>query len=254
MDVVKDILKRYDLFYESLNQRRPKLRFGKVVGISTIASQFYCEKAVELDILHQTPPTKIMQRGTAGHEAVSAAAKPVSHEEAIQSAVELKEKPSCLYEFKIAWIYKDVPIVGLVDEAWFNGGNLVYLLERKFSNNLNIYSSYHIQAQLYCLGISEMGFATEKANYRINVFNRSCADCMELKFNSCPIFTPNISNHKCDKGSCVAFVYPFDKNIVLDDLDWATGYWLGKREAIPTSIAAKCKVCRHKTICEHSII
>jgi len=51
------------------------------------------------------------------------------------------------------------------------------VVERKFSNSLKIYSPYHVQAQLYCLGLGEMGFNNTDTLYRIMVFKRSCYEC-----------------------------------------------------------------------------
>ena len=51
--------------------------------------------------------------------------------------------------------------VNIGDGAWFREGDVDLVVERKFSNNLAVYSPYHVQTQLYCLGLGEMGFNNE---------------------------------------------------------------------------------------------
>ena len=34
---------------------------------------------------------------------------------------------------------------------------------------------------------------------------------------------------------------------------WAIDFWQGKRDAIPTKVQAKCRVCQHKGLCEFSL-
>lgn len=106
-----------------------------------------------------------MIKEEAGHEAASTIGIPVSKEEAIKEAVLERGETIFYCEFNIAWVHKGIPIRGRVDEAWFRGGRVELVAERKFSNNLSVYSPYHVQAQLYCLGLGEMGFYTSSTSY-----------------------------------------------------------------------------------------
>jgi len=253
MDIASEILSKYTTVMNRLYESKSKLMFGRSsISISSIAQQYYCEKSIELNHEHPLPPTKKMEQGTAGHESVTTLAKPVSKEESFKEAIIEREKPVCIYEFGIAWEHKGIPIIGLVDEAWFREGNVDLVVERKFSNSLKIYSPYHVQAQLYCLGLGEMGFNNSDTQYKIMVFKRGCVDCPELGDRSCFIFN-EVSSFKCDRGEGIAFTYPFDKDNILKDLDWAIDFWQGKRDAIPTRIKAKCKVCQHNGLCEFSL-
>ena len=253
MDIASDILSKYNTVMNRLYESKNKLRFGRsAISISSIAQQYYCEKAVELNHEHPLPPTKKMKQGEAGHESVTTLAKPVSKEESFKEALVQREKPICIYEFGIAWEHKGIPIIGLVDEAWFREGNVELVVERKFSNSLKIYSPYHVQAQLYCLGLGEMGFDNSDTWYKIMVFRRDCADCLELELRSCNIFN-NLKSYQCDKGESITYTYEFDRQGIIKDLDWAMDFWQGNRDAIPTKVQAKCKVCQHKGLCEFSL-
>jgi CRISPR/Cas system-associated exonuclease Cas4 (RecB family) len=252
MGIEKDILSRYRSLYDNLPAKRGgHLRFGNsLLRVSDIASQYYCEKKLQLRYEYPLPPTQRMIDGEAGHEAVTSLAEPLTREEAIEAAVEEREKPICLYEFNIGWKHKDVPIIGKVDEAWFRGGNVDLVVERKFSNSLKVYNPYHIQAQLYCLGLGEMGFNNGNTKYRIMVFKRSCYECHKLVDNSCPIFELGRAQFQCDMGVTRAYLYVFDKTTITRDLDWALEYWLCQRDAIPSQNKAKCKACEYNEICK----
>ena len=253
MDIAGEILNRYTEVMNRLLKSKGELRFGRsAISISSIAQQYYCEKALELSHEHPLPPTEKMKQGEAGHESITTLAEPVSKEECFKEAVVAREKPVCIYELGITWEHEGVPIIGKVDEAWFREGNVEMVVERKFSNSLKIYSPYHVQAQLYCLGLGEMGFDNSSTLYRIMVFKRDCTDCPRLEDKSCSIFN-GLRSYQCDKGEGMMYTYEFDKGNIVKDLDWAIEFWLKKRDAIPTKVTAKCKVCQHKGLCEFSL-
>ena len=250
MDIANDIQRKYDDIFNNLPNGKGNLRFGRrTLSVSSIAKQFYCEKSLEMDYEHPLPPTERMQKGEEGHESITALAKPVSREESIKEALVKREKPLCIYEFGIAWKHESIPIIGHIDEAWFREGNVDLVVERKFSNRLSIYSPYHVQTQLYCLGLGEMGFNNSDTQYKIMVFKRSCYDCPKLAPGTCPIFVDDTADFQCDKGECIRFIYQFDKAKIVKDLNWAIDFWLGRREAIPTKVKAKCIACQHKELC-----
>ena len=256
MELAGEILTKYLSIFDGLPPvGEGDLRFGEsLVKISTIALQYYCEKKLELQHQYPMPPTVRMQQGEAGHELVTAKAAPLTREEAVETALEEREKPTCIYEFNVGWIHNGIPIIGRVDEAWFRGGNVDLVVERKFSNSLRIYNPYHIQAQLYCLSLEGMGFNTDSTVYRIMVFKRTCYECEKLVDSSCDIFNLETKNYRCEQGEAMAFNYPFEKAEIIKELDWALGYWIKEREAIPTQNKAKCRVCDYKEVCENSLM
>ena len=73
MDVEKDILSKYYSIFDGLPRKgEGELRFGlSLVRISDIASQYYCEKKIELQQEHPLPPSEKMIKGEAGHESVT---------------------------------------------------------------------------------------------------------------------------------------------------------------------------------------
>jgi hypothetical protein len=210
LDIASEITGKYQAIFDSLPKGKGNLRFGRnIVSVSLIAKQYYCEKTLELDFEHPAPPTEIMQKGKEGHDSVTALAEPVAKEKAVADAVKKREKPVCIYEFGVAWKHEGVPIIGHVDEAWFRGGGVDLVVERKFSDSLQVYSGYHIQAQLYCLGLGEMGFNNSSAEYNIMVFKRKCYECPKLAENTCPILVPEleIDSYQCENGRVHSYLY-----------------------------------------------
>lgn len=253
MDIAEQIIKKYDEVFNELPEKgKGSLRYGRsMLSVSNITQQFYCEQQLDLASEFPIPPTEQMIKGEAGHEAAAALGIPVSKEEAIKKAVAEREEAIFFCELDLAWVYKDIPIIGRVDEAWFRGGNVDLVVERKFSNTLKIYNPYHVQAQLYCLGLGEMGFNNESTNYRIIVLKRSCHECKKLMDRACPIFAADEAEYNCDEGGAKSFTYPFNRNIIIKDLDWAIDFWLNRRKAVPTGVQAKCRVCEYSGICEY---
>ena len=255
MDIAEEILRRYEEVFGNLPDKgMGKLRFGRsMLSVSNIAEQYYCEQKLDMESEIPMPPTEEMKTGGAAHEAAATIGLEISKEQSIADAVKEREEAIFICEFKIAWIHKGIPIIGMVDEAWFRGGNVDLVVERKFSNTLSVYSPYHIQAQLYCLGLGEMGFNNESTDYRIIIFKRSCHGCEKLIDRSCPIFAFDKTDFVCDRGDTKAFTYPFEKEKIIGDLDWALAFWLNKRSAVPTKNPAKCRVCEYSQMCKSSL-
>lgn len=251
--LASQILTRYREVYRASRHAEP-LRYGRrTVAVSTIAQQFYCEKAVQFSIERPLAPTRSMRDGVTGHEAVSALGVTMTQQEAIEAAVVPRAEPVCVYEFRIGWHHASgVAILGLVDEAWFRDGHVDIVAERKFSNSSLIHAPYHIQAGLYCLGLGEMGFNTDHSHYRITVFTRQCHDCALLASGDCPTIATAADNYTCDHGASTSRTFPFDRDGVSRDLEWALKWWSGEREAQATQHASWCRSCRYRKICDES--
>jgi hypothetical protein len=245
------ILDRYRQVYRSSREGESLLRYGRrTIPVSTIAQQFYCEKAVQYSIERPRAPTPEMLSGIAGHEAVATLGVTMTPDEAVVEAVATREKPLCIYEFRIGWCHDGVTILGFVDEAWFRGGSVELVAERKFSGRLDFQKPYHVQASLYCLGLGEMGFNTDRCRYRISVFRRECHDCSDIRTGTCPGVALEAQDFNCGCGACVSEEFAFDRDGTLCDLNWALGFWTWEREAEPTAHVSRCRFCRYRRLCE----
>jgi len=249
----QEILERYREAVRASRENEPVLRYGRrTLAVSTIAQQFYCEKAVQFSIERPFAPTAAMQSGTIGHEAVAALGVAMTAEEAVAAATVERIQPLCVYEFKIGWRYNGVTILGFVDEAWFRAGNVVLVAERKFSGSLGIYMPYHVQAGLYCLGLGEMGFGTDSTRYRVSVFKRECHRCEHLAGGDCLLLSGEAGQQECAQGAGISQEFPIKGEQTVRNLDWAMGFWTGEREAEPTTSPGRCRSCRYRRVCDSS--
>ncbi len=247
------ILEHYREVLRRSRESECQLRFGRrTVQVSAIAQQYYCEMALHLSMIRPKRPTAAMRSGTAGHEAVAALGVPMTQEESVIQAVIEREKPLCIYEFKIGWEQNGIPVLGHVDEAWFLNGRVQMVAERKFSSSLAVYDTYHVQAGLYCLGLEGMGFEAEDARYCVDVFSRACHDCDQLSMGSCPLQSGGVTSYSCERGACIRECYPFDHDRSGHELDWALAYWTYEREPIASPSRRKCTSCRWKEYCDFS--
>jgi hypothetical protein len=248
----KTILARYNAVLDAINDSENKLRFGRgSFSIADVAQQFFCEKELELDYKYPQEPTEDMSSGKEGHENITSLATLVSKERAIEDAVVVRKKPICIYEFGLGWQYKDVPILGRVDEVWFQNGGVVSISERKFTNSLHPYRDHQVQARQYCLGLDKMGFEVSSTMYNIMTFMRSCYDCVKLIDRSCAIFMHDKNTYKCKNGEAKVFSFPFDRDKAIEELDWALCFWLKERKATPSDNPAKCSACRRRDACDY---
>ena len=250
------ILERYSSVLDNLPPKnKGNLKFGRrYVSVSSIASQYYCEKKLELQYRYPRPPTKKMLDGIMGHDVVTTSAIPLTREEAYQEALKPRERPICIYEIDLAWYHNSVPILGKVDEVWINGGEVSLVSERKFSNRLEIFPSYHIQAQLYCLGMGEMGFNNYATKYCIQVYKRSCNSCYQLMELTCPLCLLETADYQCSRGEGRTYIFNFQHENIISELNWALDFWLGKRATTSTENPAKCNACEYATICDSSLV
>ncbi len=252
MNTAIKILEKYYSIHKSIKESENTLKFGKgAIGVSDIAQQYFCEKELELDYEYPQEQTKAMKIGGEGHENITSLALPVTIEQAIKDALVKRNKPKCIYEFAVAWIYKKVPILGNVDEVWFQNGKAISIIERKFTNSLIPYPSHQVQARLYCLGLDDMGFNTSTTTYTIMLFKNKCHDCVNLADRSCSIFRSTHDYYKCKNSEVKQFTCEFSKTKALEELNWALDFWLNQRNATSSNNHNKCNACRQRDNCEY---
>ncbi len=250
-NISQQILEKYQSIYSSLPANKGKLKFGRSsVNVSSIARQFYCEKELELSLIKPLPQTARMINGGSGHQQISSRGEALSPKQAIIEAAAPRRETIRIYEFDIAWVFEGVPILGKIDEAWFKERNVELVVERKFSNNLKVYKTHHIQAQLYCLGLGEMGFTNASCQYRIEILKSSCTGCEYLADLTCPMLAGKAASHQCSRGESICYLFGYDPELITGELEWALDYWLGKRDAVPTQNKTKCLACRYKASCD----
>jgi len=195
------VLAHHSRLLADIEAGRYQLRFNlSHIKVADISSQYFCEKAVELDIIRGKPETEAVKTGTQGHEALTELAEKVPLERLVKNS--LQKKSYTALNFPVWGRFRDVPILGRPDEVEFQNGSVTMVTENKFSSRLYPYNHYRVQAQLYCLLLESMGYDTSSTQYQIRIFQPRCSSCIELLTYRCPIFKPNRrSNHyECAYG------------------------------------------------------
>ena len=55
------------------------------------------------------------------------------------------------------------------------------------------------------------------------------------------------------RGFLKVFLLTYEVQDALKEIEWAQDYWLNKREAVPTTQVAKCRVCEFNDLCQSSL-
>lgn len=245
-------LARFNSLVKEAANSEGKLRFeSKFLIASEIAGQFYCEKNVELSRIYGRVETEEMRRGRNAHTQLLTDMARVKREELWRN---LFEKPRIGAVMLLMGKYKDCIIAGQPDYVFFSRGIPLFLLEHKFSKKLGIFPNYHVQAAVYCYLLHDLGFDTRMLRYVIVVGPPEMRDSDLRKFDS-KIFQhiiPRLKEKnpvKIPVQGVQAMMYPFSLKDAVEKLEWATGFWTGKRDAVPTKKSAKCAACKYKEKC-----
>jgi CRISPR/Cas system-associated exonuclease Cas4 (RecB family) len=251
----KEMLERLDTVLLELSQRTTQpetnLRFDlPALAVSSISGQYYCEKKVELGIIHGREKSPEMLAGKEAHEnllkdAVKLERERIWREIASGNPVGVREMP-------LIGKYNDVIVCGVSDAVYFLRGAPILLLEHKFSRYNRPFNEHHVQAGLYCLLLNIMGFNTENLRYALILAPSECRDEADLMNVVEDIFSrqnEDVLTKQIGDYTANIFLKDFDIQKSKQEIDWALGFWRNSREAVSTTVTGKCKVCEFGQIC-----
>jgi hypothetical protein len=241
-------------------KKRLEQTYGRnFVRAADIAEQLFCEKKVELRLLH--PEVKKGARqvaGLAGHEELSADARPISRK-ALSEQLASGEKV-LLRESSFSGLYRGIPIVGRPDLVFFNGMRPHFLVDYKFSTKRETYPDQRLQVALYGMLLHQNKFETEGLVTIIAFVPRAAAEGLESgllkiyqRLRETALAQQRQAEHRDQDVAC--FAYPFDLKQAKKLLDEQIGFWLGLRSAVPTIHPRKCSVCEFNSagLCESAL-
>lgn len=247
-------LDEYHSLLEQLVQKTKKgesgLRFDRpFIRASDIATQYFCEKKVEMEFLHGDIDTK---RKTLGAEA---------HEKLLEGTIKVKrrdlwkkiygKKPVIAREMLLIAEYNDVILAGVPDSILFMQGIPLRLLEYKFSKSRRPFRDHHVQARTYGLLLRNMGFDTTHLFYAIVIVDPMAKDAKKLKERVMDAVIKSGPKESVLKTqNATIYVNKFNQKEAEQDLNWAIEFWKNKREAVPTRNPNKCKSCEYNEGCE----
>lgn len=246
-------------------------RFGILaVWVSDIAEQLYCEKKVELRLLHPEliKGTAELLKGLEAHEELAAEALPVSEEE-FRAQVARGERV-LLRESSFSGEYKGIPISGKPDLAWFEDGKAFSVVEYKFAAKREPYPDHRLQVALYGFLLHAQHYDTsdlvtmlvfrpravttrpEGRSLGENEEKKLLTVCRELRHKVLRSRSPATRSE--DIFSC--FAYPFDLSDARRQLDVAIAFWHGKRKPLPTRHQKKCLACEFNAagLCDAALV
>jgi hypothetical protein len=246
------IARKYDEFLNTARKAKSDLRFGvPFVKASDLARQFYCEKWVELVYQYERPVTEAMEAGKKAHEGLLEGIRKVSEEQVLQDIV--SGIPVFVHEMPLCAFFKDIPILGFADAVFFDGARPVFLFEFKFTRVPIPFAYHHVQAQLCCLLLRELGFDTSALHY-VLVLAPPGSNREFMRLVCAKVVHATALEPRTQILSANVIVRKFDHKKSKQNLAWAIDFWLNKREAKPTSKREKCARCDFRTKCSTALV
>ena len=246
-------LEEYNSLLEQVVQKVEKgegeLRFGgPFIKASDVASQYFCEKKVEMLYRYGEIAT---ERKTAGTEA---------HEKLLEDSVKIKRKdlwkeiygtkPVFALEMLLLAKYKNLILAGQPDSVLFMRGLPLVIFEYKFSRSQRAFKSHHVQARTYGIILRNMGFDTNRLFYAIVIADPKARDDKGLKKRVVKAIMENgLKEAVLTTENARIYFNKFNQTEAEQDLDWAIEFWRKQREAIPTRNPNKCKSCEYNAEC-----
>ena len=228
------------------------LRFDLAsVSASSVGQQYFCEKKVEMRLLHGGVETEAMQAGTEAHDLLLADSVNAKRNEIFQR-IHLGEE-LLVREMYLLSKYHDVIMVGRPDAVFFYQAAPYILFEYKFSRSPNPQESHHSQAKVYCRILQSMGFDVSQLHYALVVIHTSRRSSEELREKVTNMIISNGPREATlEEDGANIHIYSYRPDDAEKDIDWALGFWKKTREATPTKNPYKCRSCEYKVDCSSS--
>ena len=254
MNKWKQQLSVFDSILEDLRQTREKqegkLRFNRSIIIaSDIASQFYCEKKVELQYIHGEIETEEKTIGSVAHEKLEEDAIKIKREDLWKKIY--GKDPVFAVEMFILAKYQDVLLGGRPDSVIFQNGLPRIIFEFKFSKSRIAYSSHHVQARTYGVILNKMGFDTSTLFYAIVTADPKTQGNKEFRHEAILAAIKNGPKEATIpiKDATIHF-HKFNQSDMENELNWVIDFWKHNREAVLTNNPNKCLSCEYRIQCE----
>jgi len=253
MRKMQNQLEKFHSLVEQLVQKIRKeegeLRFGRpFIKASEIATQYFCEKKVEMQHLHGEIETERKILGTEAHEKLLEGTIKIKRRDLWKKIY--GEKPILAPEMLLLAKYKDVVLAGQPDCVLFMRGFPLYVLEYKFSRSRIPFRDYHVQARTYGILLRNMGFDTSRLFYVIVIVNPEARNDRRLREKVIDAVTKDRPKDTVlTIENAQIYLKKFNQTEAEQDLDWAIEFWKKQREAIPTRNLNKCKSCEYNAEC-----
>jgi CRISPR/Cas system-associated exonuclease Cas4 (RecB family) len=259
-------MSREGLFWDELWSRelefmatgQRNLRFGySSVGVSTIAGQFYCEFKVENEVKFGEILTEAKEEGTVLHDELIPT-KPITKKEFVKLVS--KKEPS--YAILRVWgVLSDIRLLGKPDHIIWSEQKPKWLVELKTTANgdpTSLWPDQVSQTLIYGALLEKMGFNCSEL--RLALVRLKSKELSEREKRKWIVAVSKALEAK--KASELEAKYPgriavhylnHDINAAEARVREMREYWLGQREAVPSSSINRCRACEYHSVCEKSL-
>jgi hypothetical protein len=229
------------------------LRFNRRFLIaSDIASQYYCEKKVEMQYLHGKIETEAKTIGTKAHQKLTEDGVKIKKADLFKKIY--GKKPTTALEMFLVAKYKDIILAGIPDAVLFNSGVPVILYEYKFSRSGVTYPSYHAQVNTYGILLENLGFDTSQLYSAIVVADPQTrgdrALRLEVKMKTQSAIQQGKVPWLISVKDARIFMNKFSRPQAEKTLDWAIEFWTKTRESQISDSQNKCAKCEYQKHCQ----
>jgi hypothetical protein len=251
-------------------ESQSKIRFGlPSVPISTIAKQFYCEKQIDFEktIGKVTSDEELL--GTDIHkDLIDSKCEAVDIDEIIES-IENEAYSPCVLPL---WFQVNgMTIKGIPDLIIFQNSKPVLLIELKSTSRyLNrVYKNQEVQCESYGLALEEMGFDCKDLMLAIVLVDSWVYDpLLQDDFLSPLVIDEVIASIKAGIIDGINKFEPlsvdrdyevmwhlkmYNREGALKNINWASEYWLMKRDTSFARHYSKCRNCQYEDECPQKL-
>jgi len=250
----EDLWRREEGFMASA---KPEFRHGTYfIGVSDIASQFYCEYKAENKFALGEIPTEAKKEGTELHDELIPGVE-ITADEFVRLVS--KEEPS--YAVLRVWGWVDgLRIIGMPDHIVWSSGRPVWLVELKTTKGdpNTLWDDQMIQTRIYGLLLEEMGFdcsMLKMAVVKVRGHGLSDDDRRQwMQRVSEALMSGTTTELESVYGGLMkAHIVTYDKVKALESVAAKSGYWMGQREATSSESIRKCHACEYNSTCLKSL-
>lgn len=225
------------------------------VPVSSIAEQYYCEAKVEQEYTHGEIPSEVKDVGTELHGEVFA-----MEEVKLDDLIEhIESTPHLTASFGLHGKIGELDVVGTPDAVVFEKARPRWVIELKTTRGdpSRLWTEHVVQVRIYGILMERMGFECSKLELALVRWRQE--DLTDFKRKEMmlsritrSLFYGRTKNLEAKLGMKF-FIFPHEAHEAEKAVAWAQGFWLGKREPIPTENPAKCRACEYNDMCPHNL-
>lgn len=236
---------------------KPEFRHGAtMIGVSTIADQFYCEYKVENEFALGEVATEAKGEGTELHDELIPGVE-LTAKEFIRLVS--GKKPS--YAVLRVWgMVGGLRLVGMPDHIVWSEGRPLWLVELKTtkSDPKTLWDDQIIQARIYGLLLDQMGFDPSKLRIAVvRVKSLGLSDDGRRQWArrvSDALMSGRIEELESEYGGLMKLhVVTHDSGAAMESIAAKRDYWMSKREPTSSESVGKCRACEYNAVCPKSL-